>query len=58
MHNKRKRIIVIFDEASAIADSIWEVTEGALTDSQTQIFWLAFGNPTRSTGMWTAAMPP
>ena len=50
LHNKRKRIIVIFDEASAIADSIWEVTEGALTDSQTQIFWLAFGNPTRSTG--------
>lgn len=50
LHNKGKRIVVIFDEASAIADCIWEVTEGALTDSNTQIFWLCFGNPTRSTG--------
>lgn len=50
LHNKKRRIIVIFDEASAIADCIWEVTEGALTDSETQIFWFAFGNPTRSTG--------
>ena len=50
LHNKGRRIVVIFDEASAIADCIWEVTEGALTDSNTQIFWFAFGNPTRSTG--------
>ena len=39
-----------FDEASAIDDTIWEVTEGALTDSDTEILWLAFGNPTRNTG--------
>jgi hypothetical protein len=50
LHNKGKRIIVIFDEASAIPDDIWEVTEGALTDENTQIIWLVFGNPTRNQG--------
>ncbi|WP_278550257.1 terminase [Cloacibacillus evryensis] len=50
LHNRRRRIIVIMDEASAIDDKIWEVTEGALTDSETEILWLAFGNPTRNTG--------
>jgi hypothetical protein len=50
LHNKGKRIIVIFDEASAIPDKIWEVSEGALTDENTQILWLVFGNPTRNTG--------
>ena len=50
LHNKGKRIVVIYDEASAISDKIWEVTEGALTDEQTEIIWLAFGNPTRNTG--------
>jgi hypothetical protein len=50
LHNKSKRIIVIYDEASAIADRIWEVTEGALTDEDTEILWIAFGNPTKNTG--------
>jgi hypothetical protein len=50
LHNKRRRIVVIFDEASAIDDKIWEVTEGALTDADTEIIWLAFGNPTRASG--------
>lgn len=50
LHNKGRRELVLFDEASAISDRIWEVTEGALTDSKTQILWLAFGNPTRNTG--------
>ncbi len=50
LHNRGKRIVVIFDEASAIPDPIWEVTEGALTDKDTQILWLVFGNPTRNTG--------
>lgn len=50
LHNQGKRLLVIFDEASAISDKIWEVTEGALTDSDTQIVWCAFGNPTRNTG--------
>lgn len=50
LHNKGKRIIVIFDEASAISDKISEVTEGALTDDNTEIMWFKFGNPTRNTG--------
>jgi hypothetical protein len=50
LHNKGRRVILIFDEASAIADRIWEVSEGALTDEDTEIIWLAFGNPTRNTG--------
>jgi hypothetical protein len=50
LHNKGRRVILIFDEASAIADKIWEVSEGALTDEDTEIVWLAFGNPTRNTG--------
>ena len=50
LHNKGKRIVLIFDEASAIADKVWEVAEGALTDEYTEIIWLAFGNPTQPTG--------
>lgn len=50
LHNKKKRIVLIFDEASAIHDKIWEVAEGALTDEETEIIWIAFGNPTRATG--------
>lgn len=50
LHNQGRRIIVVFDEASAIDDTIWEVTEGALTDTDTEILWIAFGNPTRNTG--------
>jgi hypothetical protein len=50
LHNKGKRILVIFDEASAIPDIIWETVEGALTDERTEIIWAAFGNPTRNTG--------
>jgi hypothetical protein len=50
LHNKGKRIIVIFDEASSIHDKIFEVTEGALTDKDTEIVWAVFGNPTRNVG--------
>lgn len=50
LHNQGKRILVIFDEGSAIPDVIWEVTEGALTDKDTQIIWSVFGNPTRNKG--------
>jgi hypothetical protein len=39
---------MIFDEASAVPDKIWEVAEGAMTDGEP--FWFAFGNPTRNTG--------
>jgi hypothetical protein len=50
LHNEGKRIVLIFDEASAIADKVWEVAEGAMTDKDTEILWIAFGNPTRSSG--------
>jgi hypothetical protein len=50
LHNKDKRVLVVFDEAAAIDDHIYEVTEGALTDAKTQIIWLRYGNPTRTSG--------
>lgn len=50
LHNKGKRILLVFDEASAIEDKVWEVAEGAMTDEDTEIIWLAFGNPTQNTG--------
>lgn len=57
LHNNGKRILIIFDEASAIADLIWEVTEGALTDKDTQIIWLVFGNPTKNSGRFRDCFP-
>ena len=57
LHNQGRRILVIFDEASAIPDLIWETTEGALTDANTQIIWCVFGNPTRNTGRFRESAP-
>ena len=50
LHNQGKRIIVILDEASGIHPKVWEVILGALTDENTEIIFLAFGNPTLNTG--------
>lgn len=50
LHNFGKRIFVIYDEGSGIADNIWETTEGAMTDANTQIIWIVASNPTRSEG--------
>ena len=50
LHNQGKRILVLFDEASVIAQKIYEVTKGALTDKDTQIIWCIFGNPTKPDG--------
>lgn len=50
LHNQGKRILIIMDEASAIYDEIWRVTEGAVTDADTEIIWAVFGNPTRNQG--------
>jgi len=57
LHNKGKRLLLIFDEASEIPDIIWETAEGALTDADTEIIWLAFGNPTRSIGRFRECFP-
>lgn len=50
LHNRGRRILLIFDEASTISDIIWETAEGALTDPETEIIWAVFGNPTQNTG--------
>jgi len=50
LHNQGRRIILIFDEASGIAAKVWEVALGALTDEETEILFLAFGNPTLNSG--------
>lgn len=39
---------MLFDEASAIDDCIWDAAEGAMTTRGTM--WIVFGNPTRNTG--------
>lgn len=43
-----EHVLLIFDEASAIDDVIWEVAEGAMTTPGAM--WVCFGNPTRNTG--------
>lgn len=41
-------VLMLFDEASKISDSIWSVVDGAM--STRGAMWLAFGNPWRNTG--------
>lgn len=43
-----EHVLMIMDEASKIADIIWEVSEGAMTTPRAM--WFAYGNPTRTTG--------
>lgn len=43
-------VLVIFDEASGIDDSIWAVTSGFFTENTPNRFWMAFSNPRRNTG--------
>lgn len=50
LHNYGKRIIVMFDEASAIHDKIWEVTDGVMHEADTELFWICTGNPTKNHG--------
>jgi hypothetical protein len=41
-------VLYLFDEASLIADEIWEVAEGAMTTPGA--VWITCGNPTRAEG--------
>jgi hypothetical protein len=50
LHNQGKRLVVIFDEASGIHDTIHANIEGTLTDADTEMIWIQFGNPTRPYG--------
>lgn len=43
-----KHVLILYDEANAIADVIWDTTEGALTTPMA--LWLVFGNYTKNTG--------
>lgn len=43
-----RNVLMLFDEASAIADEIWTTAEGAMTTKGA--IWLVFGNPTRNSG--------
>lgn len=43
-----KYVLMIFDEASAVDDIIYETAEGAMTTPGA--IWLCLGNPTRNTG--------
>jgi hypothetical protein len=50
LHNKNKRLLIIFDEASEIPKVIFETAEGVLLDENTEIIWLIAGNPTINVG--------
>jgi hypothetical protein len=56
LHNAGKRVLLLFDEASSIADGVWDTASGGLTDANTEILWLAYGNPTRNTGRFYEAI--
>lgn len=43
-----EHVVVFYDEASAIADRIWEVSEGAMTTDRAM--WYVYGNPTQNKG--------
>jgi hypothetical protein len=50
LHNEGKRLFMIFDEASGIANTIWEAGDGCMTDAGTQRIWAVFGNPNSPSG--------
>lgn len=43
-------MLLLFDEASGIPETIWKVSEGFFTDISTYRFWFAFSNPRNNTG--------
>lgn len=55
-HNKGKRLVIIFDEASGISDVIWQTVSGALSDADTEIIWLAMSQATRPEGAFYEAV--
>jgi hypothetical protein len=55
-HNAGKRLVIIFDEASGISDTIYKTVEGALTDAYTEIIWLLFSQCTRGEGAFYQAV--
>jgi len=49
VHN-HQGMLLIFDEASGIPDSIWSVGSGFFTENIPDRYWMAFSNPRRNTG--------
>ena len=45
-------VLLIFDEASGIPDSIWSVASGFFTDKVPNRIWVALGNGRRNTGQF------
>jgi len=43
-------VLLVFDEASGIADPIWSVASGFFTENTPNRFWFAFSNPRRGSG--------
>lgn len=55
-HNAGRRMVFMFEEASEISDEIFRVTNGALTDADTEKIFFAIGNPTRNIGAFYDAV--
>jgi hypothetical protein len=49
LHN-HDGVMLVFDEASGIPDTIWSVADGFFTENTPHRFHLAFSNPRRNTG--------
>jgi hypothetical protein len=49
LHNE-DGVMLVFDEASGIPDSIWSVADGFFTENTPNRFHVAFSNPRRNTG--------
>lgn len=51
-------VLLVFDEASGIPDTIWPVAGGYFTEQTKDRYWFAFSNPRRRTGhffeIWNA----
>ena len=48
-------VLLVFDEASGISDTIWQVAQGFFTENTPNRFWMAFSNPRRNQGYFYEA---
>lgn len=55
LHAKGRIVLLLMDEASGIPDVIHEVAQGAMTDEDTVLIQIVFGNPTSATGFFREA---
>ena len=50
LHNKKSLILLLVDEGSAIPEKVYDVMDGAMTDEDTVVIQVVFGNPTQNVG--------